>query len=54
MAEERADGSVVVTLAVTNRDGFRSFVLDFLDHAEVLEPAELRAEVVEWLEEQAA
>ena len=32
--------------AVTNRDAFRSFVLGFLDHAEVLEPPELRAEVV--------
>ena len=50
VVEERADGSVVVALAVTNRDGFRSFVLTFLDHAEVLGPAELRADVVGWLE----
>ncbi len=54
VAEERPDGSVVVTMAVTNRDNFRSFVLTFLDHAEVLEPADLRAQVVGWLEEQAA
>jgi proteasome accessory factor B len=54
VAEERPDGSVVVTMTVTNRDNFRSFVLTFLDHAEVLEPAELRAEVVAWLERQAA
>jgi len=54
VAEERPDGSVVVTMAVTNRDNFRSFVLTFLDHAEVLGPADLRAEVVAWLEEQAA
>jgi proteasome accessory factor B len=54
VAEERSDGSVVVTMTVTNRDNFRSFVLTFLDHAEVLEPADLRAAVVEWLEAIAA
>ena len=36
-------------LAVTNREAFRSFVLGLLDHAEVLEPAELRADMVAWL-----
>jgi proteasome accessory factor B len=46
---ERRDGGVVVRLAVTNRDAFRSFVLGFLDHAEVLAPQELRDDVVEWL-----
>jgi proteasome accessory factor B len=50
VAEERPDGSVVVEIPVTNRDGFRSFVMSFLDHAEVLEPPELRAEIVGWLE----
>jgi proteasome accessory factor B len=44
------DGSVVFDVGVTNRDAFRSFVLGFLDHAEVLGPPELRAEVVESLE----
>ena len=34
---------------VRNADAFRSFVLSFLDHAEVLEPAGLRARVVDWL-----
>jgi len=48
--EERDDGSVVVAVTVTNRDNFRSFVLTFLDHAEVLEPADLREDVVAWLE----
>jgi proteasome accessory factor B len=48
---EDADGSVVVELPVTNRDAFRTFVLSFLDHAEVLEPPELRAEMVAWLTE---
>jgi proteasome accessory factor B len=46
----RPDGSVVLAVRVTNRDAFRSFVLGFLDHAEVLGPPELRAEMVDWLE----
>ena len=50
--ERRADGSVVLAVSVTNRPAFRSFVLGFLDHAEVLGPPELRAEMVEWLEAQ--
>jgi predicted DNA-binding transcriptional regulator YafY len=48
--ERDADGSVVVELTVTNRDAFRSFVLGFLDHAEVLSPPELREELVTWLQ----
>ncbi len=43
------DGSVEVALTVTNREGFRSFVLGFLDHAEVLGPPELREDLVAWL-----
>ncbi len=49
VVEQRDDGAVVVALDVVNRDAFRSFVLDLLDHAEVLDPPELRAEVVDWL-----
>ncbi len=48
VVERRADG-VVVRLAVTNREAFRSFVLGFLDRAEVLSPDELRDDLVEWL-----
>lgn len=48
--DRREDGSVVIELPVTNTDGFRSFVLGFLEHAEVLEPAELRDDVIRWLE----
>jgi predicted DNA-binding transcriptional regulator YafY len=48
--ERRPDGSVVLGVHVTNRSAFRSFVLGFLDHAEVLGPPELRAELVGWLE----
>jgi proteasome accessory factor B len=43
------DGGVVIELPVTNRDAFRSFVLGFLEHAEVLSPPELRDELVAWL-----
>ena len=50
VAERRADGSVVLEFPVTNRDAFRSFVLGFLDHAELLGPPELRDDLVEWLE----
>lgn len=50
VAERRADGSVELTVAVSNRPAFRSFVLTFLDHAEVLGPPALRDEVVAWLE----
>jgi proteasome accessory factor B len=49
VVEEGADGSVVVELPVTNRAAFRSFVLSFLEHAEILEPAELRDDLVAWL-----
>jgi proteasome accessory factor B len=48
--EERSDGSAVATIGVVNIDAFRSFVLAFLDHAEVLGPPELRDAVVSWLE----
>ncbi len=45
------DDAVVVELPVTNRAAFRSFVLSFLEHAEVVEPPELRADVQAWLEQ---
>jgi proteasome accessory factor B len=47
--QEGDDGSVVVTCSVTNLDAFRSFVLGFLDHAEVIGPPELRDDIVAWL-----
>jgi proteasome accessory factor B len=50
LEERHADGAVVVSIQVTNRAAFRSFVLGFLDHAEVLGPEALRAEMVAWLE----
>ena len=44
------DRRTVFELEVTHVDGFRSFVLGFLEHAEVLEPPALRADLVAWLE----
>lgn len=44
------DGSVTLGLDVRSVDAFRSFVLGFLDHAEVLGPAMLRDDVVGWLQ----
>ena len=54
LRQRRPDGAVVLAMAVSNRDAFRSFVLGFLGHAEVLAPAELRQEMVDWLEAMAA
>ncbi|MDP8975173.1 MAG: WYL domain-containing protein [Actinomycetota bacterium] len=48
--ESRPDGSVVLSLPVSNREAFRSFALGFLDHAEVLGPPVLRRELLDWLE----
>jgi proteasome accessory factor B len=49
VVERRDDGSVVVELAVVNREAFRAFVVGLLEHAEVLAPPELRSDVVDWL-----
>jgi predicted DNA-binding transcriptional regulator YafY len=43
------DGTTYLRLRVTNRAAFRSVVLGFLDHAEVLGPPEVRDEIVQWL-----
>jgi proteasome accessory factor B len=48
--DERPDGSAVVSVPVVDRAAFRSEVLQFLDHAEVLRPAAVRDDVVAWLE----
>jgi predicted DNA-binding transcriptional regulator YafY len=49
--ERSADGSVRIVLPVTNVGGLRSFVLGLLEHAEVLGPPEVRADVVDWLQD---
>lgn len=43
------DGSVVLTLLVRNLSSFRSFVLGFLDSAEILSPKPFREDMIEWL-----
>jgi predicted DNA-binding transcriptional regulator YafY len=52
--ERNDDGSVVVGLDVVNREAFRNWLLDLLEHAEVLDPPDVRAEIVAWLEALAA
>lgn len=49
VVERRPDGSVVLMLRVTNRGALRSWLLGFLEHAELLGPPDARAEVVDWL-----
>ncbi len=44
------DGSVVLHLEVTNTAALRSWLFELGDHAKVLGPPEVRAEVVAWLE----
>jgi len=48
-ADRRPDGGVVLTLRVTNRSALRSWVLGFLDHAELLDPPEERRALVDWI-----
>jgi predicted DNA-binding transcriptional regulator YafY len=45
---------MVVTEQVRDIAAFRSFVLTFLDGAEILEPPEVRDDMVAWLEGLAA
>ena len=40
----------MLTLRVSEPAALRSFVLEFLEHAEVLEPEWLRDDIVAWLE----
>lgn len=47
--ERRPDGAVVVRVPFTNGPALRSWVLGLLDHAEVLDPPEVRDDVVAWL-----
>ncbi|MEM9033450.1 MAG: WYL domain-containing protein [Actinomycetota bacterium] len=45
------DGDVVeLAVRVLNRDAFRTWLFGLGEHAEVVEPAELRDEIVAWLE----
>lgn len=53
-SDPTASGDTIVEVTVTNRAAFRSFALGFLDHAEILEPADVRADMIDWLEAVAA
>jgi proteasome accessory factor B len=48
--EELPGGAVHLALQVTNREGLRSWVLGFLDHAEVVSPESERRGLVDWLD----
>jgi predicted DNA-binding transcriptional regulator YafY len=50
VVERTPDGGVVVALPVVNRAAFRTWVLNLLDHAEVLGPPELRDDMTRWLD----
>ncbi|HEX9530569.1 MAG TPA: WYL domain-containing protein [Acidimicrobiales bacterium] len=54
VVERRDGGEIVVTLQVTSVAGFRPWLLGLVDHAVVIGPPPLRAEVVSWLEAMAA
>ena len=47
--ERSSDGSAMFDVEVRSPDAFRSLVLEFLEHAELLGPPELRADLVAWL-----
>ena len=49
IAERRDNGDTVFTLEVRNVAAFRSFVLTYLDHAEVLAPPAMRDIITDWL-----
>ena len=40
---------MLLKLAVTNSEALRTFVLGFLDHAEILGPPALRDQMIDWL-----
>lgn len=48
--ERQSDGSLILTLRVRNSDALRSFVLEFSEHAEVIEPEHVRQEIITWIE----
>jgi proteasome accessory factor B len=51
VAERRPGGDLVVTVPYANRWALRAWVMGLVDDAEILEPGDLRAEMVRWLDE---
>lgn len=54
VTRRHGDGTIEVTVPATNQDAFRSWVIGLVEHAEVLGPPGVRAEVVSWLRAVAA
>jgi proteasome accessory factor B len=54
LVDTSPNGDVDVRVPCANREAFRSWVLGLMEHAEVRSPADVRADIVEWLERQAA
>ena len=50
LLETRPDGAILVSVPCRNRLMFRAWLLGFVDHAEVLGPEPVRAEIIEWLQ----
>jgi predicted DNA-binding transcriptional regulator YafY len=50
VVERDPDGGIVVSVPASNLPAFRSWVLGLLEHAVVLGPADVRAEIVRWLD----
>lgn len=48
-SEELSDGSTVFEVPVINIEAFRTFVLGFLEYAELLEPEAWRNDIIAWL-----
>jgi len=46
---DNKDGSIICDVPVSNIEPFRAFVLDLLEHAEILSPPEARSDLIEWL-----
>jgi predicted DNA-binding transcriptional regulator YafY len=51
LLERHDDGSIEVGVPCANLPAFRSWLLGYLEHAEVLSPSTVRDEVVAWLEQ---
>ena len=50
VVQRHDDGAIDVSVPATNVDAFRSWVLGMVEHAVVLEPADVRASIVAWLQ----
>jgi predicted DNA-binding transcriptional regulator YafY len=54
VAARHPDGSIEVDVPCANLPAFRSWVLGFLEHAEVIGPDDVRQHIVDWLTEVAS